>query len=50
MNKYFMEIEHLIIKCEVNKRVRKIQDNKEDLETKWNIGKLLVEAQGGINW
>lgn len=47
MNKYFEEISHLIKKNEINKRVRKIQNNSEDLETKWNIGRLLVEAQGG---
>lgn len=47
MNDYYKEIEHLIKRNEVNKQVRKIQDNSEDLNTKWEIGRLLVEAQGG---
>jgi len=47
MNNYYKEIEHLIIKNETNKKARIYQNNNEDLETKWNIGKLLVEAQGG---
>ena len=47
MNNYYKEIEHLIIKNETNKKARTYQQNNEDLETKWNIGKLLVEAQGG---
>ena len=47
MNNYYKEIEHLIIKNETNKKARTYQQNNEDLETKWNIGRLLVEAQGG---
>ena len=47
MNNYYKEIEHLIIKNETNKKARVYQQNNEDLETKWNIGRLLVEAQGG---
>jgi len=47
MNDYYKEIEHLIKRNEVNKQVRKIQDNSGDLNTKWEIGRLLVEAQGG---
>ena len=47
MNNYYKEIEHLIIKNETNKKARIYQNNNEDLETKWNIGRLLVEAQGG---
>lgn len=46
-NKYYIEIEHLIKKNEVNRQVRKLQNNSEDLDTKWNIGRLFVEAQGG---
>ncbi len=47
MKEYYKEIEHLIIKNETNKKARTYQQNNEDLETKWNIGRLLVEAQGG---
>ncbi len=44
---YYNEIEHYIKKYEVSKRARVISDNYEQLETNWNIGRLLVEAQGG---
>ncbi len=47
MNNYYKEVEHLAKKFEVNKITRKLQDNSEQLETYWNIGKLIVEAQGG---
>ncbi len=46
-NKYYIEIEHLIKKNEVNRQVRRLQNNSEDLDTKWDIGRLLVKAQGG---
>ncbi len=45
--KYLQEIRSLIENNEANKIVREIKNNYEDLLTKWNIGKLLVEAQGG---
>ncbi len=44
---YFNEIKSIIENTEVNKRVREYKNNYEDLMAKWNIGKLLVEAQGG---
>ena len=44
---YYEEIEHLIKKHEVNKRVRSLEANSDLVTTYWNIGKLLVEAQGG---
>ncbi len=44
---YFNEIKSIIENTEVNKRVREYKNNYEDLMSKWNIGKLLVEAQGG---
>ena len=47
--KYYLEIKELIENYEVNHRVRNLQDNREKLKTNWNIGKLLVEAQGGKN-
>ena len=37
----------IIKNTEVNKRVRIYKDNSETLKNYWNIGKLLIEAQGG---
>ena len=47
--KYYEEIEHLIKKQEINKRVRKIEENSYLVTTYWNVGRLIVEAQGGLN-
>ena len=44
---YFNKVYNIIEDFEVNKRVRALQDNHEALITYWNIGKLIVEAQGG---
>ena len=44
---YYKEVESLIRKNEINKGVRALQDNSETLYTYWNIGRLIVEAQGG---
>ena len=44
---YFNEIRSIIENVEVNKKVREYKNNYDDLIAKWNIGKLLVEAQGG---
>lgn len=44
---YYQEIEHLIKKNEVNKKVRKLEENNDLVTTYWRIGKILVEAQGG---
>lgn len=41
---YYNEIKDLIINNEVNKRVKNYSINKSDLETKYNIGKLLSEV------
>ncbi len=43
---YFDEIKSLIEKQEVNERVRRLQSNNETIKTYYEIGKLLVEAQG----
>ena len=48
-SKYYNQIKELIETYEVNSKVRYIQDNHEKLLTNWTIGKLLVEAQGGLN-
>ena len=47
--KYYKQIKELIETYEVNSKVRYIQDNHEKLLTNWKIGKILVEAQGGLN-
>ena len=44
---YYRKIEHLIKKQEISKRARKIEENYNLVETYWEIGKLIVEAQGG---
>ena len=46
---YYKQIKELIETYEVNSKVRYMQDNHEKLLTNWKIGKLLVEAQGGLN-
>lgn len=44
---YYNEIETYIKKNEINKRVRMIKESQDTLTNYWNIGRLLVEAQGG---
>ncbi len=44
---FYEEIEHLIKKNEINKRVRNLEENNDLVMTYWQIGKLIVEAQGG---
>ena len=44
---YYEEIEHLIKKNEINKKVRRLEENQTLVTTYWEIGKILVEAQGG---
>lgn len=44
---YYIEIENYIKKNEINKKRRILEENYDTLNNYWNIGKLLVEAQGG---
>ncbi len=44
---YYIEIENYIKRNEVNKRRRVLEENYDALNNYWNIGRLLVEAQGG---
>ena len=44
---YYNEIKNELIKNEVNKRVKDYSKNKYELERYYNVGKLLVKAQGG---
>ena len=44
---YYKEIKNLIEKKEVNDKVRYLESNKETIKTYYEIGRLLIEAQGG---
>ena len=44
---YYNQVNTIIEDLEVSKKVRNFQDNHETLISYWNIGKLIVEAQGG---
>ena len=44
---YYKEIKKEIINNEVYKRVKDYSKNKNELSTYYNVGKLLIEAQGG---
>lgn len=44
---FYVEIENLIKKNEINKRARYLKDNSDTLNIYWQVGKLIVEAQGG---
>ena len=43
----YKEIETLIKKVEIGKEIREKQINNELVDAYWNIGKLIVDAQGG---
>ena len=44
---YYNEIKNKLIDNEVYKRVKDYSKNKNDLNTYYEVGKLLIEAQGG---
>jgi len=44
---YYEEIKNELINNEVTKKVKDYSKNKSDLSTYYNVGKLLIEAQGG---
>ena len=44
---YYKEIKNELINNEVYKRVKDYSKNKNELSTYYNVGKLLIEAQGG---
>ena len=44
---YYKEIKNKIEEKEVNDRVRYLENNKETIKTYFEIGRLLIEAQGG---
>lgn len=41
---YYIEIERLIKRNEIQKHARRIEENYSLMETYWNIGRILVEA------
>ena len=45
--KYYQDIKDKLIDLEVSKKVSQVYDNYNDLKTRYDIGKMLVEAQGG---
>ena len=44
---YYKEIKNELLNYEVTKKVKEYSVNKSELETKYNVGKMLIEAQGG---
>ena len=44
---YYEEIKNELINNEIYSKVKDYSKNKHDLEIRYNVGKLLVEAQGG---
>jgi len=44
---YYNEIKTELINNEIYKRVKDYSKNRNDLQTYYNVGKLLIEAQGG---
>ena len=44
---YYSEIKEILINNEINKKVKEYSKNKVELESYYNVGKLLIEAQGG---
>lgn len=44
---YYEKIRSLIEEKEVNEKVRNIENDKEKIKTYYEIGRLLIEAQGG---
>ena len=47
MRNYYEEIKEELIDNEVYKKAKDYSKNRHDLESYYNVGKLLVEAQGG---
>ena len=46
---YYNEIKNKLIDNEVYKRVKDYSKNRNELNTYYEVGKLLIEAQGGEN-
>ena len=44
---YYNQIKDILVDNEINKKVKDYSKNKNELESYYNVGKLLIEAQGG---
>ena len=44
---YYNEIKDVLVKNEVYKKVKDYSKNKSDLNSYYEVGRLIVEAQGG---
>ena len=44
---YYEQIKDKLINNEVTKRIKDYSKNKSDLQTYYDVGKLIIEAQGG---
>ena len=44
---YYKEIKEEIINCEIYKKVKDYSKNRKELDTYYNVGKILIDAQGG---
>lgn len=44
---YYNEIKNILVGNAIGRKVREYKSNQKDLESYYNVGKLLVEAQGG---
>ena len=44
---YYYEIKNILVDNAIGRKIREYKSNQRDLESYYNVGKLLVEAQGG---
>ena len=44
---YYNEIKSILVDNAVGRKIREYKSNQKDLESYYNVGKLLIEAQGG---
>ena len=44
---YYDEIKNYVKKVEIGRAIREANANYELVDSYWNIGKLIVDAQGG---
>ena len=44
---YYNEIKSILVDNAIGRKVREYKSNQKDLESYYNVGKLLVEAQSG---
>ena len=44
---YYNEIKSILVDNAIGRKIREYKSNQKDLESYYNVGKLLVEAQGG---